>query len=491
MRIRVENKPGSDLDALVVVRFSDAQTSPSGLDDKTNTILAKVKELGAAEKFLETENLIYTDGGPAKRLVAVGAGKQADFDVMKARQLAGTVTRGLRKKNGAKKLAFVLPGELASNGDLYQSFAEGVVLSTFEPGFYHTGEKKEEKVLEDVIFVTEGNTELKDRVARGVVIGEGQNFSRTLANETPNVMFPARLAEEAEKVAKEFGLDYHALDLAALEKGGFKAIMAVGQGSAREPRMIVLKYNGAGDAPYTGVVGKGITFDSGGISLKPGQDMDHMKFDMSGAAWTIGIMRIIAQLKPKINVIGVVAAAENMPGGKAYRPGDVIGSLEGKSIEVLNTDAEGRIVLADGLAYARQLGATRLIDMATLTGACVVALGHAATGVFTTDQEWTDTFLKTAKAAGERAWQLPIFPEFHEQISGTTGDLLNTGGRAAGASTAAAFLEAFTGKVPWIHLDIAGTAYTESEKPGMPKGSTGQIMRTMVDFLIATGQSAN
>lgn len=488
MRIRVENKLSGDLDALVVVRFSDSDSWPAGLDDKTTALLNKVKEVGGAEKFQESETILYTDGGPAKRLMALGAGKQAELSVLKARQLAGTAARSLRKK-GTKRLAFAFPqaGEQAAN--LLQAYAEGVVLSTFEPGFYLTGDNKDQKVLEDVLFLADGDATLKDRVARGVVIAEGQNFARTLANEPPNNMYPARLAEEAEKMAKEVGLEFHALDQKQLEEGGFKAILAVGQGSIHEPRMIVLKYNGAGDAPYTGIVGKGITFDSGGISLKPAEHMDHMKFDMSGGAWTIGTMRILAQLKPKVNVIGVVAAAENLPSGTAYRPGDVIGSLEGKSIEVLNTDAEGRIVLADGLAYARKLGATRLVDMATLTGAVVVALGNAATGLFTSNQEWADLFLKTAQQAGEQVWQLPILPEHREAISGTTGDLLNTGGRAGGSCTAAAFLKEFTGDVPWIHLDIAGTAYTEGEKPYQAKGSTGQIIRSLVDFTIATGES--
>lgn len=484
MRIRVENKLPADLDYLVVTRVPGSDTIAAGLDEKTAALVNKVKELGGAEKYLETETVLYTDGGPAKRLVVVGTGK--DFDVAAARKLAQTVARSLRKKGGKRLgFAFALPAG-ANTGDLYQALAEGVVHSTFEPGFYYTGENKDEKVLDDVLFLSGGEGNLKDRVERGAVIGEGINLSRYLANETPNVMFPERLAQEAEKVAKETGLEFHALDKAQLTEGGFKAILAVGQGSVHDPRMIVLKYNGAGDAPYTGIVGKGITFDSGGISIKPAEHMDHMKFDMSGGAWTIGIMRILAQLKAPVNVIGVVAAAENLPGGGAYRPGDVVGSLEGKSIEVLNTDAEGRIVLADGLAYARKLGATRLVDMATLTGAIVIALGNSVTGVFTSDQDWTDLFLKTALAAGERAWQMPLFPEYKEQIKGTTGDLLNTGGRAGGSCTAAAFLKEFTGGVPWIHLDIAGTAYTEGEKPYQAKGPSGQIMRTMVDFVIAT-----
>jgi leucyl aminopeptidase len=484
MRIRVENKVPGDLDALVVVTFSGSETFPAGLDEKTAELVKRVKDLGAADKYMEHETVVPADGSVAKRVVVMSAGKEAEFNVQKARPLAGTAARTLRKK-GARKLGFVLP---KADGDLFQAFAEGIVHSTFEPGFYLTGEAKDTKVLEDVVFIAEATDELKDRAARGAVIGEGVNFARTLANEPPNVMTPARLAEEAEKMSKEVGLEFHALDMQQLIDGGFKAIVAVGQGSVNEPRMIVMKYNGAGDAPYVGVVGKGLCFDSGGISIKPAENMDHMKFDMSGGAYTIGIMRIIAQLKPKINVIGVVGAAENMPGGKAYRPGDVIGSLEGKSIEVLNTDAEGRIVLADALAYARKLGATKLVDMATLTGAVVVALGGSATGVFGTNQDWIDTFIKTSKAAGEYAWQLPIYPDHHEAIKGHTGDLLNTGGRAAGSSTAAAFLQNFAGDLPWIHLDIAGTSYTTADKPYAPKGSTGQIIRTMIDFLIADGE---
>jgi leucyl aminopeptidase len=287
-------------------------------------------------------------------------------------------------------------------------------------------------------------------------------------------------------MSQEYGLEYHVLDKAQLTEGGFKAILAVGQGSVNEPRMIVMKYNGAGEGqPYLGLVGKGITFDSGGISIKPGEGMGDMKMDMSGGAWVIGTMRILAQLKPKVNVIGVVAAAENMPSGTAYRPGDVIGSLEGKTIEVLNTDAEGRIVLADGLAYARKLGATKLVDLATLTGAVVVALGHVATGVFGSNDDFTQLFLKSAKGAGERAWQMPLFPEYRELINSTVGDIINTGGRWGGSITAAMFLKEFSGELPWIHLDIAGTAYLDGEKPYLSKGSSGQIIRSLVDFVFA------
>jgi len=485
MRIRVENKLAGDFDALVVGMFSDDGAPLNLLDDKTRELVAKVKELGGATKPNETESTLYTDGGPAKRLVVVGMGKQADFKIASARSIAGATARSLRKK-GAKKLAFALPfGNIDETG-VAQAFAEGVVLSTFDAGVHRTGEGREEKLLDDVVFLTDQGNGIKDAVERGVVIGEGINFSRGLAHEPANTMYPAILAEEARKLAETYGLEFDALDKARLTEGGFKAILAVGQGSVNDPRMIVLKYNGAGsDQPYLGLVGKGITFDSGGISIKPADNMGDMKMDMSGGAWVLGTMRIISQLKPKINVLGIVAAAENMPSGTAYRPGDVIGSLEGKTIEVLNTDAEGRIVLADGLTYARKLGANKLVDLATLTGAIVVALGNNAPGVFGNDDAWTRKFLDTAAKAGENAWHMPLYPEHSDQIKSIIGDIVNTGGRSAGSSTAAAFLKEFTGGVPWIHLDIAGVAYTNAEKPHMAQGSTGYIMRTLVDFVLA------
>lgn len=483
MRIRVESKISGDFDALVVGSFSDQQPNLAGLDDKTIELVKRVKDVGGASKLMETETVLYGEGGPAKRLTVIGMGKAADLDVMAARRVAGAAARALRKK-GAKKLAFALPfGELDPNVAA-QAFAEGVALSVFETTAYRTGENKEEKVLDDVLFVTA--QDVKDAVQRGAVIGEGANYARYLANEPANVMTPTRLAEEAQKTAQQFGLEFDVLDVPRLQEGGFKAILAVGMGSANEPRMIVMKYNGGGEGqPYFGLVGKGLTFDSGGISIKPAEGMGDMKMDMSGGAWVIGTMRILAQLKPKINVLGVVGAAENMPSGTAYRPGDIVETYEGKTIEVLNTDAEGRVVLADALAYARKLGANKLVDLATLTGAVVVALGTATTGVFGTNKEFTDLFLKTAKEAGERAWELPLFPEYREQITSSVGDILNTGGRAAGSITAAAFLKEFTGDLPWIHLDIAGTAWTEGEKPYLAKGSSGQIIRTLVDFVFA------
>ncbi|MEI7555480.1 leucyl aminopeptidase [Candidatus Chlorohelix sp.] len=485
MRIRIDSKLSGGFDALVVGVFSDDTTLPGLLDDKSKELVNKFRELGSVAKPLETDNSIYPEGTPANRLLVIGAGKKADFKLSFARNLAGTAARQLRKK-GAKKIAFALPfGELDAAA-VAQVYAEGIVLSAFDTSTYRTGEGKEEKILEDVLFLSEQSNTIKDAFERGVVFGEAANFSRSLAHEPGNNMYPALLAEEARKVAETYGLEFDALDKKRLEEGGFKAILAVGQGSSHDPRMIVLKYKGAGEnEPYFGLVGKGITFDSGGISIKPADSMGDMKMDMSGGAWVIGAMRILAQLKPKINVLGIVPAAENMPSSTAYRPGDIIGSLEGKTIEVINTDAEGRLVLADGLTYARQLGATKLVDLATLTGAVVVALGHTAPAIFGTNDEFSQKFLDTAEKAGEKAWQMPLYPEYSEQIKSSIADIMNTGGRAGGSCTAAAFLKEFTGEVPWIHIDIAGIAYTEGEKPYLAKGSSGYIIRSVVDFVLA------
>ncbi len=487
----VEQKTGMGYDALAVALFEDQKSGPDGLDTKTGALVAELAQGESLKNLYNSELILLDAGSPATRLLVLGVGKAEEYELQTARRLAGTAARILRKK-GAKKIALMLPAGNLDAGEVAQAFAEGIILSLTDSALYKSGDKDKTKSaeLEEVtlIFATE-TAQAKARVERGQIIGEGINLARWLANEPGNVMYPEQLAQEARKVAEANQLEFDALDKARLEEGGFKAILAVGQGSAHEPRMIVLKYNGAGTGqPYLGLVGKGITFDSGGISIKPAEGMDNLKYDMSGGAWVIGAMQILAQLKPKINVVGVVAAAENMPGANSYRPGDVIGSLEGKTIEVDNTDAEGRVVLADGLTYARKLGATKLVDLATLTGAVRVALGGSiAPGVFGSDRAWTELFLKTAEAAGERAWQLPLFPEYSQLIKSKIADIVNSVGGGGGASLGAAFIREFSGGLPWIHLDIASVSRTE-EKPYIAKGSSGHILRTLIDFVVANVQ---
>jgi leucyl aminopeptidase len=278
-------------------------------------------------------------------------------------------------------------------------------------------------------------------------------------------------------------MEVEVLSQPQLQALGMGGILAVGGGSDHPPALAAIRYRGAGDAPFLGLVGKGVTFDSGGISIKPAENMHTMRADMSGAAAVLGAMRAIAQLKVKANVLGVIATVENMPSGHAYRPGDVITTMSGKTIEVLNTDAEGRVILSDAVAYAQRQGANRLVDIATLTGACVIALGHVATGVMGTPQEWVDRVMAAGKAAGEKMWQLPLFEEYRDQIKSELADVANTGGRPAGTITGALFIKEFVNDgVPWVHLDIAGTDMLEKETPYLAKGTSGVGVRTFVQL---------
>ncbi len=319
-----------------------------------------------------------------------------------------------------------------------------------------------------------------------MIIGESQNFTRTLVNEPGNRMTPTILGERAAAMAKEQGLKcevYGAEKLHELKMGAF---WAVSQGSEEPPALIVITYEpeGAAAEPVLGLVGKGITFDTGGISIKPADGMEKMKYDMAGGAAMLGAMRAISQLKPKVKVIAIVCASENMPSGKAYKPGDIEIAMSGKSIEVMNTDAEGRMVLADGLTYARSLGATHLIDAATLTGACVVALGMVNAGAFSNDEEAYSHFTQALTTSGERFWRLPVEDDYREQIRSSIADIMNTGGsRWGGAITAAMFLKEFVEDTPWIHLDIAGVAWMEDQKPWIAKGPTGVPVRSLVEWV--------
>ena len=317
------------------------------------------------------------------------------------------------------------------------------------------------------------------------MIAEAQNFTRDLVNEPSNRLTPVLLAQRASDMAVEFGLESEILGPEEIRGLKMGALLAVARGSEEPPRLIVVKYEDpqAVDAPLIALVGKGITFDSGGISIKPAADMHEMKTDMAGGAAMLGVMRAIAQLKPRARVMAVVPATENMPSGTAYKPGDVITSMSGKTIEILNTDAEGRLVLADALTYVKQQGATVLIDAATLTGAVTVALGNISTGVFGWNKDWVRRVLASAAAAGERMWELPVDDDYRELYKSSIADLANTGGRYGGAITAAMFVGEFAGDTPWVHLDIAGTRWSNEEKPYLAKGPTGHPVRTLVHLL--------
>jgi leucyl aminopeptidase len=322
-------------------------------------------------------------------------------------------------------------------------------------------------------------------IAEGAVIAESQNLTRELALEPSNLMTPTLLAERARTMCEETGIPCEVHGPEKIKELKMGAFWSVSQGSEEEPRLVVMRYEpeGVTDGPVIGLVGKGITFDTGGISIKPSDGMEKMKYDMSGAATMIGAMRAIAMLKPKVRVLAILCCSENMPDGKAQKPGDVQFAMNGKSIEVINTDAEGRLVLADGLCYARQLGATHLIDAATLTGAVVVALGYLNVGVFANDDDFANGLLKAAGTTGEKMWRMPVEQEYFDLIRSEIADIKNTGGRWGGAISAAMFLKEFVDDKPWIHLDIAGTAWLEESKAWMPKGPSGVTVRTLVEFI--------
>jgi leucyl aminopeptidase len=406
-----------------------------------------------------------------------GAGKPDKFDAAEMRRLSGAALRYLKAKS-IKNVAFALEPEFA--GDGFASAAiEGAILGDFEPDRYKKGDDK--KSVE--VFTLAGDTPgLDAAVERGRVLAEAQNFSRDMVNEPANRLTPLAMADAARKMATEFGLECEVLDRDAMEKLGMGSLLGVAIGSAEPPVLIVLRYrpsNVQGNA-HLGLVGKGVTFDTGGISIKPADGMEKMKYDMAGGAAMIGAMRAIAQLRPAIPVSGFVPCVENMPGSRAQRPGDIVTAMNGKTIEVINTDAEGRLILADALTYARRQGCTHLVDAATLTGAVAVALGHLNVGLFASDDAMRDRVLAACRAEGERMWPLPLEDDYKEYLKSAFADIANVGGRWGGAVTAALFLKEFAEETPWVHLDIAGTAWLDEAKPYMAKGPTGLPVRTLV-----------
>ncbi len=436
-------------------------------------------------KMLETVLIHRPQGLNARRLLLVGGGKAQNFSSYELRKLAGAAVRFLKPK-GIRSFAFLVPPLSSGATDAVKSVVEGAFVGNFDPDKYKS-DRKDQRIDElTVAAANEGErTYLEEAARQGRVIGESQNFTRELVNEPGNRMTPIMLAERAQQMAQEVGLKCDVYGPEKLHELKMGAFWSVAQGSDEPPRLIVLRYEpeGAPQNPVLGLVGKGITFDSGGISIKPSDGMEKMKYDMAGGAAMLGAMRAIAQLKPNVKVICIVCATENMPSGKAQKPGDVQIAMSGKSIEIINTDAEGRLVLADGLYYARQLGATHLIDAATLTGACVVALGYVNAGVFASDDSMYSRFEQAEKRAGEKMWRLPLDNEYGEQIRSNIADIMNTGGRWGGAVTAAMFLKEFVDDTPWIHLDIAGTAWMEDNKAWIAKGPSGIAVRSIIEFV--------
>jgi leucyl aminopeptidase len=435
-----------------------------------------------AGKAFETNLLHKPAGLKAKRLLLISGGSAKSFSAYDLRRLAGVAVRTL-KSRGLRSFAFVAPSSLPAE-EATRAIVEGAHVGNFDPDYYRS-DRKDQKI-ESLTVVAKGDKNALEKAAsEAQIIGESQNFTRDLVNEPSNRMTPTILADRARKMCAEVGLKCEVYGADKIKEMKMGAFWSVAQGSDEPPALIVMTYEPAGAPakPVLGLVGKGITFDTGGISIKPADGMEKMKYDMAGGATMIGTMRALALLKPKVKVIGIVCATENMPSGKAQKPGDVQIAMSGKSIEIINTDAEGRLVLADGLYYARQLGCTHLVDAATLTGAVVVALGYANAGVFTNDDEMYTRFHDANAKAGEKMWRLPLDDEYKEQIRSSIADIMNTGGRWGGAITAAMFLKEFAEDTPWIHLDIAGTAWMEDQKPWIAKGPSGIALRSLVEFV--------
>jgi leucyl aminopeptidase len=469
-----------------------------GEKDKTEVVVSisdKAVQQAAAEfvssgdvtgKMFEVSWVHKPAGLRAKRLLLVGGGKAKNFSSSELRKVAGAAVRALKPRN-LRSLAFALP-EQVSGEDAVKTIVEGALIGNFDSDTYKS-DRKNQTVDSLTVIASGDQAKLQRAVDEARIIGESQNFTRDLVNEPSNRMTPTILAKRAQEMSKEVGLKcevYGADKIKELKMGAF---WGVAQGSDEPPALIVMRYEPAGapEKPVLGLVGKGITFDTGGISIKPADGMEKMKYDMAGGATMIGVMRAIALLKPKVKVIGIVCATENMPSGKAQKPGDIQTAMSGKTIEIINTDAEGRLVLADGLCYARQLGCTHLIDAATLTGAVVVALGYANAGVFASDDNMYQKFAQSISKAGEKMWRLPIGDEYLDAMRSSIADLQNTGGRWGGASTAAAFLKEFAEETPWIHLDIAGTAWMEDNKPWIAKGPSGIAVRSLIEFAMDFG----
>jgi leucyl aminopeptidase len=479
-----------DADLLVIPCFEDDDFADEpALDSASGGEVGRARARGALTgKLYETvETWLTWNGRPARRAAIVGAGPRATFTTDRLRRVATAGAHAARQRRLTSVAVIERPGTRVALADAVQAMAEGVTLANFDGGSHKTTNDRVWIESATLRVGSEPSPTLDSAVARGRLLGECSNVARELANEPGNSLTPRVFAERAADLGTRAGLAVDVLDEHRIAQLNMGLLLGVARGSQEPPRLVVLRHEPPGvvGTPVLGLVGKGITFDTGGISIKPADNMDRMKDDMSGGAAVIGAMMAIAAMKLPLRCIGVVPMTENMPGGRAVKPGDVLTSAAGKTVEILNTDAEGRLVLGDGLWYARELGATHLVDVATLTGACVVALGKTTSGLFGTPEEWVAEVRKASERAGDRSWPMPVFDDYKEQLKSEIADFSNTGGRTAGAITAALFVKEFAGGLPWVHMDIAGTAWAEEPKPYQPKGATGVGVRTLAELAIA------
>ena len=464
-------------DVTIVPLFDDKE-APRSLSRSKRTIVERLAaERGATSLY---NVLTHVGGGKDARIVVVGAGKKREYDAERARNIASAGIKSLWKTD-ARTVAIHVDAAAIGGPRAAQAAVEGAHFAMFRPEAHRSRpEERRLPPLATVSVVVEGD--VRRALKRGDAVGQAVNLARRLANEPANKMTPTILAGEARAIAKDRGLDIEVLDRKMCERLGMWSYLSVAQGSHQPPQFIVLRYRGRGGTGYDlGIVGKGITFDSGGISIKPALGMHHMKADMTGAASVIAAMSAIATLKPKVNVIAVAPCTENLPGGGATKPGDVFTSMSGKTVEVINTDAEGRLVLVDGITYVQREGATRVVDVATLTGAIAVALGNHFSGLFGKPDSFVDEVRRVGGEAGDRLWAMPLTDEYRNEIKSDIADIMNSAGREGGAIKAAAFLDAAVEKdTEWAHLDIAGTFWSDRDRSHAPKGPQGPSVRTLI-----------
>lgn len=469
-----------DVDALIVLEWEGAR------NPALSKPLAAFYDSGEITgKLLELTPIHGVEGYKARRVVVAGAGKRDKFDAASLRKIAGGAVRLLKDK-GVKSIGFGLDEEgLGVSGNIAAA-AEGALLGEWEPDHLKTDKEGHKAVASLTIAVAGADKSLDADLERGRIIGDALNLTRAIAVEPPNVLNPLALAERARRAMSAVALSVEVLDRDRMRQLGMGALLGVAQGSDAPPALIVIHYKPekAASDVHLGFVGKGVTFDTGGISIKPSEGMEKMKYDMAGGAAVIGAMYAIARLRPPVAVTALIPTVENMPGSGAQRPGDIVTSLSGKTIEILNTDAEGRLILADAITYAKQLGCTHLIDAATLTGAVVVALGHTSSGVFSNDDDLLGKWMAAAKQAGEKMWRMPLDDDYRDQLKTVYADIQNIGTRWGGACTAAAFLKEFVGDTPWVHVDVAGTAWLDDAKPEMAKGPTGIPLGSFVNLAL-------
>jgi leucyl aminopeptidase len=475
-------RQASQDEVLAVCVFKDA-----GFEGPDNELRRACEQAVLAGEFQgeeETSLLFHAQFETgARRLLLLGLGARANFSASVFSRAAGMAVRQARDAH-ALRLSLLLP-EAGDRLRLARAASEGATLGLYENDFYQR--REEERVrLEQLLIIADGAGEkLLEAAERGRIVAESANWARELSDEPGRSLPPREFARRAAGMAEEFGLRVESLDAEEIQARGMGGLWGVGKGSDELPALIVIRYEPEGASERDALwafVGKGITFDTGGISIKHGLDMYEMKADMAGGAAVLGALRAIAQLKPRQRVTAIVPAAENMPSGRSIKPGDVVRTLAGYNVEVVDTDAEGRLVLIDGIAYARQLGATRIVDLATLTGSIIVALGNTRAGLFSNNDEWANQVLEAAERAGEPAWRMPVDDDYKKRIESDVADFKNYGGRPD-ATAAALLLSKFASDTPWVHLDIAGTSWYDDPQPYAPKGSSGAGVRTLVELV--------